>query len=77
VSAAARTLKRSSEAVVSALEARRDHTVDELERLRAELGSTLGTHTAASRAQHGTGKKREQSAATAKDDGPVPVRSKS
>jgi DivIVA domain-containing protein len=32
------------EAVVSELEARRDRTIHELDRLRAELSSTLGTH---------------------------------
>jgi DivIVA domain-containing protein len=32
------------ERVVSELESRRDMTVQELERLRAELGSTIGTH---------------------------------
>jgi DivIVA domain-containing protein len=65
------------EAVVGALEARRDHTVDQLERLRTELGSTIGTHTAASRAQKGTAKKGEPSAGTAKEAGAVPVRAKS
>jgi DivIVA domain-containing protein len=35
------------EAVVKELESRRDGTVHELERLRTELGSTIGTHTAA------------------------------
>jgi cell division septum initiation protein DivIVA len=32
------------EAVVSELEARRDRTIQELDRLRAELSSTIGTH---------------------------------
>jgi cell division septum initiation protein DivIVA len=32
------------EAVVTKLEAHRDHAVQELERLRTELGSTIGTH---------------------------------
>jgi DivIVA domain-containing protein len=65
------------EAVVRTLEARRDHTVDELERLRTELGSTIGTHTAPSGAQTGTAKKRDEPAAGAKDVGTVPVRAKS
>jgi DivIVA domain-containing protein len=62
------------EAVVSELEARRDHTVDELERLRAELGSTIGTHTAPPRPQKGSAKKRDETSETAKDAGAVPVR---
>jgi cell division septum initiation protein DivIVA len=37
------------EAVVKQLQSRRDVTVHELERLRAELGSTIGTHTTAER----------------------------
>jgi hypothetical protein len=37
------------EAVVAELESQRDHAVHELERLRTELGSTIGTHTAAPR----------------------------
>jgi DivIVA domain-containing protein len=65
------------EAVVGELEARRDHTVDELERLRTELGSTIGTHAAASPAQTATAKKRGEPAATAKDVGTVPARAKS
>jgi hypothetical protein len=35
------------EAVVAELESQRDRTVHEMERLRSELGSTIGTHTEA------------------------------
>jgi DivIVA domain-containing protein len=36
--------RAETEAVVTELEARRDRTIQELDRLRAELSSTLGTH---------------------------------
>ena len=65
------------EAVVSKLEARRDHTVDELERLRALLGSTIATHTAASHAEKGTAKKRDELSEPAEDTHSQPVRAKS
>jgi DivIVA domain-containing protein len=65
------------EAVVSKLEARREHTVDELERLRAELGSTIGTHTVASPAEKVTAKKRDAPSEPAEDTHAQPVRAKS
>jgi hypothetical protein len=65
------------EAVVGELEARRDHTVGELERLRTELGSTIGTHAAPARAQTGTAKKRDERTVGGKDVGTVTVRAKS
>jgi DivIVA domain-containing protein len=39
------------EAIVTDLQSHRDRTVEELERLRAELASTIGTHTSAAPAQ--------------------------
>jgi DivIVA domain-containing protein len=65
------------EAVVSELAARRDHTVEELERLRVELGSTIGTHTAASPARKGTAKKRDGHGEPADDVHATPMRAKS
>jgi DivIVA domain-containing protein len=64
------------EAVVSELAARRDHTVEELERLRAGLGSTIGTHTAASPAPKGSAKKRDERSVPAEDVAEAPVRAK-
>jgi hypothetical protein len=58
------------EAVVTELASRRDHTVQELERLRAELASTIGTHTAAAGPRKGSAK-------TPQDRDAVPARAKS
>jgi DivIVA domain-containing protein len=55
------------EAVVSELEARRDHTIHELDRLRAELSSTLGTHEPDGRAQKSDSGKPGDDAQTAKE----------
>jgi hypothetical protein len=55
------------EAVVTELESHRDHTVQELERLHAELASTIGAHVAAAPSPKGSAKKRELLTATAKD----------
>jgi hypothetical protein len=65
------------EAVVTELEAHRHHTVQELERLRAELASTIGTHTSAAPSQQGRAKKRDVPAETAKDGGAAAARAKS
>jgi DivIVA domain-containing protein len=54
------------EAVVTELESHRDHTVRELERLRAELASTIGTHTSAAGSQESATKQRDGHAETAK-----------
>jgi hypothetical protein len=53
------------EAVVTELEAQRDHTVQQLERLRAELASTIGTHTSTARSQKSSAKQRDTHAETA------------
>ena len=58
------------EAVVTELASRRDHTVQELERLRAELASTIGTHTPVAGPQKGTAK-------TPHERDAVPARAKS
>jgi DivIVA domain-containing protein len=65
------------EAVVGELESRRDLTVHELERLRTELGSTIGTHVTAPPPQRGTAKKRDVPTGTAKSADAVPARVKS
>jgi DivIVA domain-containing protein len=65
------------EGVVGELESRRDATVHELERLRTELGSTIGTHTNAPGPQRGTTKKRDAPTETAKSADAVPARVKS
>jgi DivIVA domain-containing protein len=65
------------DAVVSALESRRDLTVNELERLRMELGSTIGTHATAPPPQKGTAKTRDVPTRTAKSADAVPARVKS
>jgi DivIVA domain-containing protein len=54
------------EAVVSELETRRDLTVRELERLRAELGSTIGTHTTVPGPQKDSAKKSDAAPARVK-----------
>jgi cell division septum initiation protein DivIVA len=64
------------EAVVNELAARRDHTVEELERLRAQLGSTIGTHTGASPARKGTAKKRDERSEPTEDVDAASVRAK-
>lgn len=65
------------EAVVIELKSQRDHTVQELERLRTELGSTIGTHTSAPRSEKSGPKPREAHAGTAKDADAVKARAKS
>jgi DivIVA domain-containing protein len=46
------------EAIVTELESHRDRTVQELERLRAELASTIGTHAPAARSEKSGAKPR-------------------
>jgi cell division septum initiation protein DivIVA len=65
------------EAVVTELKSQRDHTVQELERLRTELGSTIGTHTSAPRSEKSGPKPRDAHAGTAKDADAVKARAKS
>lgn len=55
------------EAVVSELETRRDGTIQELDRLRAELSSTLGTHESDARSQKRNADKSAEDAKTAKE----------
>jgi hypothetical protein len=55
------------EAVVSELEARRDGTIQELDRLRAELSSTLGTHETDTRSHKRDADKSGDDAKTAKE----------
>jgi cell division septum initiation protein DivIVA len=65
------------EAVVIELKAQRDHTVQELERLRTELASMIGSHTSAPRPEKSGGKAREAHAETAKDADTGKARAKS
>jgi DivIVA domain-containing protein len=65
------------EAVVTQLEAHRDHTVQELERLRTELASTIGTHTPAARPQTSSTEEADDHAETATDAKPRKARAKS
>jgi DivIVA domain-containing protein len=65
------------EAVVIELKSQRDHTVQELERLRTELASTIGTHTSATRSEKSGTKPRDAHAETAKDAEAVKARAKS
>jgi hypothetical protein len=55
------------EAVVSELEVRRDGTLQELERLRVELSSTIGKHKSDAGAHEGNGDKPGEHAQTAKE----------
>ena len=65
------------EAVVIELKSQRDHTVQELERLRTELASTIGTHTSAARSEKSGTKPSDAHAATARDAAAVKARAKS
>ena len=65
------------EAVVIELESQRDRTVQELERLRSELASTIGTHTSAARSEKGGPKPRDAHAETAQGAEAVKERAKS
>jgi cell division septum initiation protein DivIVA len=65
------------EAVVIELKSQRDHTVQELERLRTELASAIGTHTAAARSEKSGPKPRAAHAETAKDADAAKARAKS
>jgi DivIVA domain-containing protein len=65
------------EAVVIELESQRDHTVQELERLRTELASTIGTHASAARSEKSGTKPRDARAETARDAEAVKARAKS
>jgi cell division septum initiation protein DivIVA len=65
------------EAVVIELKSQRDHTVQELERLRTELASMIGTHTSAARSEKGDPKPRDAHAGTAKDADAGKARAKS
>jgi hypothetical protein len=65
------------EAVVIELKSQRDHTVQELERLRTELASMIGTHTSAARSEKSGTKPRDAHAGTAKDADAGKARAKS
>jgi cell division septum initiation protein DivIVA len=55
------------EAIVSELEARRDGTIQELERLRAELASTIGSHKPGTRSPKRNAEKPRDRVQTAKE----------
>jgi hypothetical protein len=59
--------RRQIEAVVSELEARRDGTIQELDRLRAELSSTIGTHKSDARSRKPNADKPGDDAKSAKE----------
>jgi cell division septum initiation protein DivIVA len=55
------------EAIVSELEARRDDTIQALERLRAEIASTIGSHKSGTRSRKGNTEKPRDHLQTAKE----------
>jgi hypothetical protein len=62
------------EAVVAELESQRDRTIHELDRLRAELASTIGTHAPAAGARKSSAKRRDEHTEPGTDPGKAPAK---